>query len=118
MATSQPPPIHPPAAIADGAFAAALSMYAIIHVPREEHRHVLREEWRVLRRGAPALLGLGRSDSPEDWGDYHGVPMHWSHHAAAESRRLVEQAGFTIERADLIADQDGGTHLLLLARRR
>ena len=102
---------------ADGTFAAALSLYAIIHVPREEHHRVLREVHRVLRPAAVALLGLGRSDSPEDWDEYHGVPMHWSHYDAAASRRMVEACGFTIERADLVADQDGGAHLFLLVRR-
>ena len=103
---------------AGGAFAAALSMYAIIHVPREEHSRLLGEVQRVLRPGTPALLVLGRSDLPEDWDDYHGARMHWSHFDAAENRRLVEDAGFAVERAGMVADQDGGAHLFLLARRR
>ena len=101
-----------------GTFDAALSLYAIIHVPRSEHLRILNEAHRVLRPGAPLLVVMGAGSLEEDWEDYHGVRMHWSHYGAAVSRRLVEQAGFEITRDGIVADQDGGAHAFILGRKR
>ena len=98
-------------------FDAALSLYAIIHVPRSEHLGVLREAYRVLRPGAPALVVMGKGSLAEDWAEYHGALMHWSHYGAHVSRRLVEAAGFTIMRSGTVADQDGGSHTFILGRK-
>jgi SAM-dependent methyltransferase len=64
-----------------GAFAAVVSYYAIIHVPRDEHAVVLGEIRRVLATDGLALLCLGAKDLPadDDPDSWLGTPMFWSH---------------------------------------
>jgi len=99
-------------------FDAVVSLYAVIHVPREEHSQVFEEFHRVLRPGGRAILCLGAQDLEEDLQeDYHGSPMYWSHHDSATNSRMVDQAGFRVERESFVADADGSgsRHLFLVA---
>lgn len=94
---------------------AVVALFAIFHVPREAHAGI----FRVLRSFLPAgghLLVIGGGDAYEGvQHDFHGVPMFWSQHSAADTRRLVEEAGFRV-RSDSREEIDGEVHQVLVAR--
>lgn len=93
------------------AFDGATAMYSIIHVPAAEHAAVYAELARVLRPGADAVVVTGvdawTGDNP-DWLD-EGVEMRWSWPALTETKRALEDAGFTIVAEDDVDDSLGGS---------
>jgi len=105
---------------AGGCFAAVVSYYAVIHVPRGEHAAVFDEVYRVLLPSGLALLCLGADDLPadDDPASWLGVPMYWSHFDADTNLGLLRAAGFGIEWSRRVPDpMDHGAHLFVLARR-
>lgn len=108
-------------AFADGSFDAICSYYAIIHIPRAEHRRLVRSFHRMLRPHGLVLLQMGSTDTPEDLANYHGVEMYWSHYDAETNRRMVEEAGFDLLWAKSIEDPidpGGGEGLFILAQKK
>jgi cyclopropane fatty-acyl-phospholipid synthase-like methyltransferase len=101
-----------------GAFAAVVSLYAIIHLPREEHPALLARLARWLAPGGrflatwPTVAWEGEEANWQGW----GAPMWWSHHGAADNLALLRDAGFAIERAETRTEGDE-TWLWVLARR-
>lgn len=83
----------------DDTFDAVVSLYAIIHVPKEAHERVLSEFHRVLRPGGDLLVSMGAIEGWEgrndDWLDT-GTAMEWSYFGPEKSREIVEQAGFEV----------------------
>jgi SAM-dependent methyltransferase len=104
-----------------GQFAAAsVSHYAIIHVPRAEHEHLLKEIHQVLRPSGCALPCLGWGDLPEDHDpdSWLGVPMFWSHFDELTNLELLQQVGFTVQWSRRVDDPTGhGAHQFVLATR-
>jgi len=102
----------------DRSFDGLVSYYAVIHVPRSEHRVVFDEFRRVLAPGGIALLCLGAGDvvedhDPESW---LGAPMYWSHFDAETNLEMLRTSGFDIIRHELVEDpMDHGRHLFALA---
>ncbi len=103
----------------DDTFDAICSYYAIIHIPREEHRGLLQDFRRMLRPKGLALLVMGAADTPEDIADYHGARMFWSHYDSETNLRMLEECGFDVLWAKLVEDpvDPGGVHLFVLARK-
>lgn len=104
-----------------GSFDAVVAFYSIVHLPREEHAGLLRLVADWLKPGGLFVASMGSSASEggvqEDW---LGVPMYFSHHDARTNRRLVEEAGLCVIRADEVAqDEDGKrvTFLWMVARK-
>ena len=65
----------------DQSFDGITSYYAIIHVPREEHRALLANFHRMLKPGGLALLCLGAEHLIDDVDeDFYGARMYWSHY--------------------------------------
>ena len=101
----------------DRSFDGLVSYYAVIHVPRSEHRVVFDEFLRVLVPGGVALLCLGACDiaedhDPESW---LGAPMFWSHFDAETNVEMLQAAGFDIIRHELVKDpMNHGCHLFAL----
>ena len=90
-------------AFAPGSFDAVVSCYAVIHLPREEHPALLASIARWLRPGGRFLATWAMGDwegREEDWLGW-GAPMWWSHYDEATNLRLLREAGFAIERAEL-----------------
>jgi len=80
-----------------GSFAAIISCYAVIHLPRAEHLPLFERVARWLAPGGWFILSLGAGGS--DGGvepDWLGAPMYWSHYDESGSRALLEQAGFEL----------------------
>ncbi len=102
-----------------GAFDAVVSYYAIIHVPREEHRDLVRDIHRVLKPSGLALLCMGEHDNPRDIAEYMGTQMFWSHFDGETNARILVEVGFEILWAKPVIDfQDpAASHRFFLARR-
>ena len=98
---------------------AICSFYAIIHVPRTKHRAILQDVNRVLRPGGHAVLCLGAEDLPEDFADYEGAPMYWSHFDAATYLQMLADVDLPPIRHELVPDpiDRTGCHLFVLARK-
>ena len=101
----------------DGSFDGLVSYYAVIHVPRSEHRAAFDEFHRVLVSGGAALLCLGAGDVPEDDDpeSWLGTHMFWSHFDAETNLEMLQAAGFDILRHELVKDpMNHGRHLFAL----
>lgn len=109
--------------VAEGAFDAICSYYAIIHIPRDEHGLLLGRFHRMLAPGGYLLASMGASDNPDDREDNWlgaGAAMYWSHYGRAKNLRLIEDAGFEIGWERLVREDEafgGGSHLFVLARK-
>ena len=99
---------------------AICSYYAIIHIPREQHRSLFANFYRMLKPAGLALLCLGADDLPEDVDeDYLGARMYWSHYDAATNLGLLQECGFEIVWSRIVPDSTspGSAHLFVLARK-
>jgi SAM-dependent methyltransferase len=94
--------------VAPATFDAAVSLYAIEHVPRETHARLLETIRRALRAGGWLLLTVETGDEPGVVGDWLGAPMYISHFDAATSEQLVRDAGFEIVAARTETQLEGG----------
>jgi len=109
---------------AAGVFDAVVSYYAIIHIPRAEHRDILAAFHGLLRPGGWVFLCLGANDLDDDYDDdYYGVRMYWSHYDAATNLALLDEAGFETHWSAVVSDSLGGEaatggHLFVLAQKR
>jgi cyclopropane fatty-acyl-phospholipid synthase-like methyltransferase len=102
----------------DGSFDAVVSFYAVIHVPREEHRTVLEEFHRVLLVGGLLLVCMGWSDLPADHDpdSWLGAPMFWSHYDAVTNLELLTDARLIVKSSEEVPDPNGhGSHQFILA---
>ena len=102
-------------------FDAVCGFYSLKHVPRDRHAELLAKVARWLRPGGLFTASFGRTDNPgeieEDW---LGAPMFMSHFDADTSRRMVEEVGFALIRAELVTQIEHGhegAFLWVLARR-
>ena len=106
-------------ALADNSFDAICSYYAIIHIPRQEHKTLLQNFQRILKPSGLALLCLGADDLEKDIHEYHGTRMYWSHYDAETNLNLVKECGFVIIWSKVVADSTspGASHLFVLAQK-
>jgi SAM-dependent methyltransferase len=100
-------------------FGGICSFYAIIHIPREEHRTLLANFYRMLKPGGVTLLCLGAEDLQDEVeDDFHGQSMYWSHYDAATYESMLKDIGFTALISKLVPDETyGGKHLFVLAQK-
>lgn len=76
---------------------AVISLYAIFHIPREEHRDLILSIHRMLKENGLTLLTLGTGTEDEgDVGDFIGSKMVWSSYSLDENLRIVKDCGFEI----------------------
>ena len=105
----------------DESFDAICSYYAIIHIPREEHRSLLQSFNRMLKPGGLMLLCMGAGDLPKEIEeDFFGARMYWSHFDAETNLKMTADCGFRIIWARTITEQlafGGGRHLFVLAQK-
>ena len=84
------------------AFDAVVAFHSIIHVPREEHRALLRKIQHWLRPGGLFLATLAVTDyegEDEDWEGW-GAAMRWSHYDAETNKEMLRVAGFDVVYAE------------------
>lgn len=92
-----------------------LSLYALFHLPREEHADMLHNIYELLKPGGVLLITLGAQSMEADEEAFIGSTMSWSSYDAQHNIVLVEQAGFRILRE--YEDTDYEHHLWVLARK-
>lgn len=100
-----------------GKFDAIVSFYAIFHIPRKEHKQLLKHIHSMLKKEGHILITLGVEDMKCDVSkDFVGAPMAWSSYTVEKNKKLITDAGFEI----LIAAEDYRTekHLWILARKK
>jgi SAM-dependent methyltransferase len=97
------------------------SLYAMIHIPRELQGTMLVKCLETLTPGGHALLCLGANDLADDYDEFMGARMFWSHFDSETNVCLMEAAGFELLRAERVKDAfdgaDSAEHLFVLARR-
>jgi len=88
-------------------FDAVVAFYVLTHVPRDEHAPLLARIHGWLRPGGAFVASFGVEDDPggieRGW---LGVDMYFSHFSARVNRRLVREAGFEMERADVVHEPE------------
>lgn len=100
--------------IREGSLDAVAAFWSIIHVRRELHVELFGRIHRWLRPGGMLFGTLGSGDNPDERADFFGAPMYWSHFDAQTNRRLLADAGFRVEQADVVEDM-GESHLWVIA---
>ena len=81
---------------------AVASFYVFNHVPRELLAPLFERIHTWLRPGGLLLATLGASDVPGWTGDFLGAPSYFSGYPAETNRRLLEAAGLTLLRDELV----------------
>lgn len=85
-----------------GSFDAVASFYVFNHVPRELLAPLLGQIHGWLRPGGWLLSAFGASDN-EGWtGEWLGAPTFFASFVPEVNSRLVEEAGFAIERDEIV----------------
>jgi SAM-dependent methyltransferase len=93
-------------------FDAVVAFYSITHVPRREHGMLLRRIAGWLKPGGVFVASLGARES-DDWsGEWLGTEMYFSHYDADENKRLIRDAGFSIERAEVVTQDNEDARFL------
>jgi cyclopropane fatty-acyl-phospholipid synthase-like methyltransferase len=85
-----------------GSFDAVASFYAFNHVPRALLAPLLRRAHGWLVPGGWLLTAFGVSDTESWTGDWLGARTFFSSYPAETNSRLVGEAGFTIERDEVV----------------
>lgn len=89
-----------------GSFEAVVSFYAFNHVPRELLAPLLGRIHRWLAPGGRLLAAFGTADT-EGWtGEWLGAPTFFSSYLPETNSRLVREAGFAVERDELVRLQE------------
>jgi len=97
-------------------FDAAISFYAIIHIPRKKHSKIYKILHRILKPNAIMLLNAsGTKTWEETVKDYLGVPMYWSFYNPKKTLKIVEEKGFEIIWSKVLK-LGGETQFWVLAR--
>jgi len=86
---------------APASFDAVAAFYSLIHVPRHEHRALLRNAATWLRPGGLLVATLWpRAIEAEFAEDWHGAPMYWSGFDSKTNTRLIAEAGLRLLNAE------------------
>jgi SAM-dependent methyltransferase len=100
-----------------GSFDAVAAFYSMTHVPREEHAGLLRRIADWLQPGGRFLASFGTEAG--DWmGQWQGTAMFFSHHDIGQAKQLVLDAGFVIERADVLRQDNEVVEFLWITARK
>jgi len=98
-------------------FDAIVSFYAIFHLPRSEHKTVLKKMHDLLVDDGIILITLGCKDIKISVDPFVGSKMAWSSYPAEKNKQLVERCGFNIL---LLGEEHHGRehHLWVLGQKR
>ncbi|NHK29846.1 MAG: methyltransferase domain-containing protein [Asgard group archaeon] len=103
----------------DEYFDGIVSYYAIPHIPREEHKGLLENFYRMLKPNGIALLCFGTADDPGTVvDDFFGVKMYWSSFDAGTNIEMLKEVGYNIIWLKLIFDDvSDEQHIFILAQK-
>jgi cyclopropane fatty-acyl-phospholipid synthase-like methyltransferase len=94
---------------------AVVSLYTIIHLPRETHSELFQKINSFLPQDGLILVTMGFSEW-EGIDDFYGVNMYFSHYGHETNRDIIEKTGFEII-LDEIDDTLKEYHQFILARK-
>jgi 2-polyprenyl-3-methyl-5-hydroxy-6-metoxy-1,4-benzoquinol methylase len=77
-------------------FDAIVSFYAIFHVPRSEHKNILKKMHTLLHKDGYMLITLGFNEMKMNIDKFIDSKMAWSSYSAEKNKKLVAQSGFKI----------------------
>jgi ubiquinone/menaquinone biosynthesis C-methylase UbiE len=77
-------------------FNGIVSFYAIFHVPRTEHKDILKKIHALLQKDGYILITLGFDEMKMTVSEFVDSKMVWSSYSAEKNKKLVEQCGFKI----------------------
>ncbi len=99
-----------------GKFDAIVSFFAIFHIPREEHKKLLKHINSLLKKDGYILIILGIDSMKCDINpNFVGAPMAWSSYSVENNKKLIQETGFEIIMA--VEDYRTERHLWILAKR-
>jgi ubiquinone/menaquinone biosynthesis C-methylase UbiE len=99
----------------DNTFDGIISIFAIIHVPKEKHPALYQDFYRVLKPNGILFLNTGSTEW-EGIEEYLGTSMFWSHYDAQTSLAFIKGAGFKILSHEIIT-KDDETHYWIFAQK-
>ena len=94
------------------------AFYSLTHVPREEHAALLSRIAGWLNPGGVLVASLGAHALEERTEDWLGAPMVFSHYDAATNERLVREAGFALDRAEIMQQDNEPARFLWVVGKR
>jgi ubiquinone/menaquinone biosynthesis C-methylase UbiE len=77
-------------------FDAVVSFYTLEHIPREEHKTILRRIYQWLRPSGLLLISMEAGDYKGFFGEWLGVPMYMSCFDPETMKQLINEAGFEL----------------------
>ncbi len=77
-------------------FDAAVSFYTLEHIPRQEHKTVLRRIYQWLKPGGYVLLSIEAGDFDDEVGEWLNVPMFISCYHPEMMKQTLIEAGFEL----------------------
>lgn len=92
-------------------FDAIVSLYTLDHIPRDEHKALLERLHTWLRLEGLLLLSIEDHDEPGTVADWLGVDMYFSMFNADDTRQLVRDAGFAIDKTAVATQTEGETDI-------
>jgi SAM-dependent methyltransferase len=103
-----------------GSLDAVAAFYVLNHLPRELLGPLFERIHEWLRPGGLLLASLGASDNPGWRGDWLGAPMYFAGFSPDINRQLLDAAGFTRIRDELVTIRepagDATFHWVLVQR--
>jgi cyclopropane fatty-acyl-phospholipid synthase-like methyltransferase len=98
-------------------FDAACAFYSITHVPREEHAALFKRIALWLKPGGRFLASFGTVKG--EWsGDWLGVSMFFSHHDPHVTHQLIIDAGFHLEKVEVLKQDNEPVEFLWISGRK
>lgn len=91
----------------ENTFDGIVSVYALFHVPRENHFDIFKQFYKILKPSGILMINTGVSES-EGTSRFFGVPMFWSNFSPKITLTLVKKAGFSIISEAVL--ERGGEH--------
>ncbi|MBI2541423.1 class I SAM-dependent methyltransferase [Candidatus Woesearchaeota archaeon] len=81
----------------ENSFGAAVSFYAIIHIPRKFHKNIYKNLHRILKKDGILLANASGTCTWEETAkDYLGAPMFWSFFSPEKTLKIIKDACFVI----------------------
>lgn len=104
----------------DASFDGVAALYAISHLPREQHAQLFADVFRWLAPSGLFLATLGAADIPGWIGPWLGEEMFFSSYGAEANRRMLRAAGFELLRDDVVAtpEPEGDVNFLWVIARK
>jgi len=106
--------------LSGGELDAVVGLYSILHLPRQEQAELLRRVGQWVKGGGWLLVNFAGKEIEgsigvgwlEEEGKESQNAMYWSSWSAEENKRLVEEAGFRIEIAEIGGNEGPGVDFL------